>query len=102
MGANNKFYKRHTKEYGSKERKRLDYRTSIAMDKEGIQQLRDFYRGPVTGTYTDMFGIDWDLHNKTKIFFIQDIGPKRQEILDFLKENYPEQVFVLVEESIFK
>lgn len=72
------------------------------MDDKQLSARRQELRGPVTCTYTDMFGIDWDMYENTQIWFVTNVGHDpgfREKVVDFLKSK---ELEVLEEKSIFK
>lgn len=63
-----------------------------------IKQRRSFLRGPQTSTYTDMFGMDWPMYENSTIYFVTNVGQKRQKVLEYLNSK---SIEVLEENSIF-
>lgn len=101
MGSNWHFLKCAVSEWGSKARKfRSEKAKSKTLNNEEIDKdLADFYKGPITGIYTDMFGIKYPLYENSKIYYVQNVGQKRQELLEFLVAK---NIKVLEEISMFK
>lgn len=62
--------------------------------------LREYYRGPQTGTYFDMFGFEWVIFGKSKIYFVTNVGQRREILLTLIREF--DSIVVLEEKSIFK
>ncbi len=101
MGSNWHFFKCAVGEWGSKARKfKSEKAKSKTLNNEEIEKdLDDFYRGPRTGIYVDMFDIEWPLHEESKIYYVQNIGQRRQMVLEYLATK---NIKVLREESVFK
>ena len=57
-------------------------------------------RGPITGTYIDMFGQAWDMYDQSKIWFVTNVGQDREEILSYLRAL--EEIEILEPNGIFK
>ena len=64
--------------------------------------LREKYLGPITGVYVDTFGVEYHIFDKSKLYYIQNVGQHRKVILDYLDMYYKDSVIVIEPNSIFK
>ena len=102
MGSNWQPFRRLSGEWGSKARKYKSEKAKVetGMREDQTNQIFELLGAP-TGTMIDMFGLEWNMYNNSKVYYITNIGDDRDEIISWLETHYP-SVRIVEKVSIFK